>query len=288
MKLPSFEYRAPTSAQEAVALLASHLGTAKLIAGGQSLLPSMAFRLARPSLLVDLRKLHVLRHITLDACGVTLGACVRWCDIENDTRLGRAHPLLVEAIRHVAHYPIRNRGTIGGSLAHADPAAEMPCIAVTCDATLRLISPRGERRIAASEFLQGPLTTALAEDEMILDVLLPAWPATRRFAFEEFAMRPGDFALAGVALHYDIDINGCIANAHLGVFGAVYCPMRIDAVEQALNGTMPGAANARHAAELAMASIDTVGDMHADADYRRALVGTLLERALAKAGLQCA
>src|SRR5579884_3689229 len=156
MKLPPFEYACPTSISEAVALLASHGGEAKPLAGGQSLVPMLAFRVAAPALLVDLRKLADLRQIRIADTGVTLGAMVRWRDILDDARLRSAHPLLVAAVEHVAHYQIRSRGTVGGSLAHADPAAEMPGIVVTCKARIAVVGKAGERVIAAGDFFQGP------------------------------------------------------------------------------------------------------------------------------------
>ena len=177
MKLPPFEYACPTSISEAVALLASHDGEAKPLAGGQSLVPMLAFRVASPSLLVDLRKLAELRQIKIPQDGVTLGAMVRWRDILDDARLATAHPLLVAAVEHVAHYQIRNRGTVGGSMAHADPAAEMPGIAVTCEAEIAVIGKAGARVIAAADFFRGPLMTALKPDEIITEIRLPAWPA---------------------------------------------------------------------------------------------------------------
>ena len=213
MKLPPFEYSSPTSLSEAVALLAEHGGEAKPLAGGQSLVPMLAFRVAAPAIVVDLSKLKELKQIKISDQGVTLGAMVRWRDILDDARLRSAHPLLVEAISHVAHYQIRNRGTVGGSLAHADPAAEMPGIAVTCDAEIAVTSKAATRTIAASDFFQGPLMTALKPDEIITEIRLPPWPAQRRFGFAEFARRHGDFAIVGVALFYDQDgvgkVEGC-------------------------------------------------------------------------------
>src|SRR5271156_6340544 len=179
MKLPPFEYACPGSVSEAVALLAAHDGEAKALAGGQSLVPMLAFRVAAPALLVDLRKLSELRRIKIAEEGVTLGAMVRWSDILKDARLQKAHPLLVAAIEHVAHYQIRNRGAAGGSLAHADPAAEMPGIAVTCEAKIAVLGKAGARVIEAADFFHGPLMTALKSDEIITEIRLPAWPAQR-------------------------------------------------------------------------------------------------------------
>lgn len=283
MKLPAFEYLAPSTPAEVVQLLASHRGEAKVISGGQSLLPMMAFRLARPSLLIDLRHLEGLNQITVDGSGVVLGARTRWRDIEDDERLRTAHPLLIEAVSHVAHYQVRNRGTVGGSLAHADPASEMPCIAATCEAELRLLGPGGERRVKAAEFFLGPLTTALAEDEIILDVRLPAWPAGRRWAFSEFARRPGDFALAGVAVFYDLDARERACNAHIGVVGACYYSKRSPLAERALEGQRVNPETAGSVAKTASAEADPTGDFHAGVEYRKALVATLLERALLEA-----
>ncbi|MFM9998390.1 MAG: FAD binding domain-containing protein, partial [Burkholderiaceae bacterium] len=182
MKPAAFEYAVPTTVAEAVALLASRNGEAKPISGGQSLMPVLNFRLAAPTLLVDLRHLPGLDRIVVEAGGTRLGAKVRWRDIEKSSALAAVtgQPLLCAAIAHVAHYQIRNRGTVGGSLAHADPAAEMPGLAVALDARLRIIGAKGERMVEAGEFFTGPLSTVLEPDELILEVLLPAWPAARR------------------------------------------------------------------------------------------------------------
>ena len=280
MKLPPFEYACPATINEAVALLASHNGEAKALAGGQSLMPMMAFRVAQPSLLVDLRKLPGLREIKIGADGVRLGAMVRWRDILDDARLAAAHPLLQAAIAHVAHYQIRNRGTVGGSLAHADPAAEMPGIAQTCDAEIAAIGKAGARTIKAADFFLGALTTALEPDEIITEVHLPAWPAKRRFGFQEFARRRGDFAMAGIALYYDPDSGGKAANAHIGVIGVGDRPRRLAAAEAALNGKAVNEATMVKVGEAASAAVDPQDDIHASAAYRRALTGTMAERAL--------
>lgn len=287
MKLPDFEYLAPSTVGEVVALLAKHRGEAKIIAGGQSLLPAMAFRLTQPSLLVDLGRIPGLNRISIEPDGVVLGARTRWCDLENDRRLAVAHPLLFEAIRHVAHYQIRSRGTVGGSLAHADPAAELPCIAATCDAQLRVLGPGGERIVEAADYFLGPLTTALAEDEVILELRFPVWPSGRRWAFSEFARRDGDFALAGVAVFYDPSPDGRARNPHIGVVGACYQPGRLPLAEAALDGHSPDAKTAANVAAIAADEIDPPDDVHAGVEYRRALVKTLLEQALLDAQSRC-
>ena len=283
MKPTRFDYACPATLDEAVALLAQSGGEAKLLAGGQSLMPVLAFRLAAPSLLVDLRKLPDLDAIAIAADGVRLGAKVRWRDLEGEARLAVAHPLLREAVRHIAHYQIRNRGTVGGSLAHADPAAELPGIAVACDGEVRVVGPTGARTIAAASFFTGPLTTSLASDEIITALHLPPWPMARRWGFEEFARRRGDFALAGIALFYDPDAGGRAANAHIAVIGACARPHRLGAAEAALDGRVVDEETILAVAAAAALAVDPPDDLHADADYRRALVDVMVERALRRA-----
>ena len=282
MKLPPFDYACPTTLPEAIELLASH-DDAKPIAGGQSLVPMLAFRLAQPTLLVDLRKLADLRGIRISDAGVTLGAMVRWRDIEDDERLETAHPLLKAAIAHVAHYQIRNRGTVGGSIAHADPAAEMPGIAITCDAEIAVVGKSGAHVIQAADFFQGALTTALTPDEIIVEIRLPAWPAGRRWGFQEFARRRGDFAMAAAAVFYDQDARGKARNAHVGVIGVGDRPLRLTAVEDVLNGQSIDGATIAKADAATSAAVDPQDDIHASAAYRRSLVGTMVERALKNA-----
>jgi len=279
MKLPPFDYACPESVADAVALLAAH-DDAKPLAGGQSLVPMLAFRVASPSLVVDLRKLKDLQQIKISANGVTLGAMVRWCDILEDAKLRTAHPLLVAAVKHVAHYQIRNRGTVGGSLAHADPAAELPCIAVACEAEIAVAGKAATRTIAVADFFKGPLMTALAGDEIITELRLPPWPAARRFGFEEFARRQGDFAIAGAAVYYDLDGGGKARNVHVGAIGVADRPLRLHAAENALNGKTVDEAAIAAAAAAASAEVDPPDDIHASGAYRRALIGTMVERAL--------
>jgi carbon-monoxide dehydrogenase medium subunit len=282
MKLPPFEYACPTTISEAVALLAAHDGEAKPLAGGQSLVPMLAFRVASPSLLVDLRKLAELRQIKIGADGVTLGAMVRWREILDDARLRIAQPLLVAAVEHVAHYQIRNRGTVGGSLAHADPAAELPGIVVTCEATIGVVGKAGARSIAATDFFQGPLMTALKPDEIITEIRFPAWPSRRRFGFQEFARRRGDFALAAAALFYDDD-DGKARTPHVGAIGVADRPLRLTAVERVLDGNKIDDALIAKAEAAASASVDPADDIHAGGAYRKTLIGVMVERALRSA-----
>jgi len=279
MKMPPFEYACPTTLNEAIALLASH-DDAKALAGGQSLVPMLAFRLAQPTLLVDLRKIADLRAIEISADGVRLGAMARWRDILDDERLTTAHPLLKAAIAEVAHYQIRNRGTVGGSLAHADPAAEMPGIAVTCEAKISVRGKAGTRVIKAGDFFRGALTTALAADEIIVDVALPPWPARRKWGFQEFARRRGDFALSAAAVFYDEDERGKARNVHVGAIGVGDTPLRLPAVEKILEGQSIDEDVIVKADAAAASSVQPHDDIHGSAAYRRALTGTMVERAL--------
>jgi carbon-monoxide dehydrogenase medium subunit len=283
MKPSPFDYVRPASLGEAVAALGAHGGDAKVLAGGQSLMPMLAFRMAAPRVLVDIGRLTELKGIAFGADGLSLGALVRWCDIERSARIAAEHPLLAAAISHVAHYQIRNRGTVGGSLAHADPAAEMPAIALVCDATILVAGSGGQREIAASDFFVGALTTALDATDLLVGVRLPAWPAQRRWAFEEFSRRKGDFALAGVALYFDQDTNGAVSSPHIVGFGIADRPVRLTGAEDVLRGKIIDEQDVAAAVRDAARGIDISADIHAPADYRAALLGTLLERALRRA-----
>ncbi len=282
MKAPSFDYVRPDRLESAIEFLTAHGDEAKVIAGGQSLVPMLAFRLAAPRFLVDIGRIAELRRVAIGADGVRLGALARWRDIERNEELHRAHPLLVEAIRHVAHYQIRNRGTVGGSLAHADPAAEMPGIAVTCEAKIVVAGRKGQRVIPAADFFTGALTTMLQPDELIVEVRLPPWNPNRRWAFVEFARRRGDFALAGIALFYDIE-NERARDAHVGAIGVADTPVRLSAVEAMINGNTITETVVRAAGAAAFESVDPPDDIHAPGDYRRALLQVLTERALSSA-----
>ena len=279
MKLPSFDYACPATVAEAVALLASHGGEAKPLAGGQSLVPMLAFRLASPALIIDLRKLDELRHIEVADEGVTLGAMVRWKDILEHPRLRQAHPLLVKAVAHVAHYQIRNRGTVGGSIAHADPAAELPGIAVTCEAKIVALGKAGTRVIGAADFFRGPLTTALRPDEIVSEIRFPAWPRQRRFGFREFARRQGDFALAAAAVFFDASEEK-FRGVRVGAVGVGDYPLRLVAVEHLLEGGKIGDAAIAKAEAAASAAVEPADDIHASGAYRKTLIGVMVERAL--------
>ena len=204
---------------------------------------------------------------------------VRWRDILQDPRLRQAHPLLVAAVEHIAHYQIRNRGTVGGSLAHADPAAELPGIAVTCAADIVALGREGPRAIAAADFFRGALTTALRPEEIITEIRFPAWPRQRRFGFREFARRRGDFAVAAAAVTFD-PVAQKFQNVHIGAIGVSDVPMRLVAAERALEGRdITGAAIAGCAA-AASAAVAPADDIHASGAYRKTLIGVMVERAL--------
>lgn len=279
MKMPPFDYACPASLQEAVRLLADHEG-AKVLSGGQSLLPLLAFRMAYPPLLVDIQKLPGLDTIDVTVNGLRVGARVRWCQIEEDARLPAAHPLFQAMINHVAHYQIRNRGTVGGSLAHADPSAEMPGVALVCDCEIVAIGTSGPRVIKAAEFFVAALETALAPDEIITEVRFPPWWPERRWAFHEFARRKGDFAIAGVAVWFDLDDDGRLIDPHVGVIGAGDTPLRLREVERLLSGRKLDEELIAQARSLACETVEPSADIHASGDYRKSLVGTLTARAL--------
>lgn len=278
MKLPHFEYAAPKTMEEAIALLANGKGAARPLAGGQSLLPMLALRLADPALLVDLRWIPDLDHIGISDAGVRLGAKVRWCDICAHEGLRTAHPLLKAAVEHIAHYQVRNRGTVGGSLAQADPAAELPALAVTCDAQVIVAGPAGTRAIGAADFFVGPMMTVLAADELVVELRFPPWPPGRRWAFEEYSRQRGTFALAGIALHYELPA-GAVSNIRIGVLGASSRIHRLTAAESAIEGRTLDAGTIAAATGQAMHEVDPADEVDIPAAYRRSLVGTLLERA---------
>ena len=278
LKPAPFDYRKPKSLEDAVALLGTHAGEAKILAGGQTLVPLMNFRLAAPSMLIDINDIAGLDRIELERESLKLGALVRWHEIETSPIIAAANPLLAEAVRHIAHYPIRSRGTWAGSCAHADPAAEFPAVAVACGARFGTYSPRGRRTIEAGEFFLRPLTTALEPDEILTDVMFPPWPAGRRWGFDEFSLRPGDFALAGVAVLID-DGGEC----RLTCFGAGEKPSRLPQAETIIAAEGLTAAAIARAAATAMHEVEPQSDIHASADYRRALVEVLIERTIRKA-----
>ena len=284
MKPPPFDYARADSVAEAVSLLAGRDGDAKLLAGGQSLVPMLNFRLVRPSLLVDVNRVPGLSGVVEGSGALRIGALARHRQLEVSEAVRRRFPVLRAAVRHVAHLAIRNRGTLGGSLAHADPAAELPMMALLLDAKIEVAGPAGPRRLEARAFFYSPLATALDDAEMLTRVELPFLPPATGWGFEEVARRAGDFALAAVAATLSLAAGGKVAEARLAVMGAHDTPLRIDGAEALLAGgpLCPEAVEA--AAKAARDAVEPSGDLHASADLRRHLVGVLARRALESAG----
>jgi CO/xanthine dehydrogenase FAD-binding subunit len=278
VKPAPFDYVAPRSLDEAVATLADGGADAKVLAGGQSLIPLLNFRLARPRLLVDLNHIPELAHVTERDNGVAIGAMTRQASIERSARLTATQPLLVEAIRWVGHAAIRSRGTIGGSLAHADPAAELPAVAVALDAQLSAVSPRGRRTIAAQDFFEGYLTTVLEPDEILVEAWLPPLGPGTGQAWLEFARRHGDFALAGVAVSLVVSSEE-IVSARIVLTGVGGKPARAREAEIVLVGGSV-LERAAAAASAARSAIDPDADIHGSKEYRAHLAGVLIERAI--------
>jgi carbon-monoxide dehydrogenase medium subunit len=283
MKPPAFEYARPATVQEALQLLRDLGEDAKLLAGGQSLVPALNFRLLAPRLLIDVNELMGLNYISGSPTGLRLGALTRWYQVETASVVGAKNPLLKEAVRHVAHYQIRNRGTVGGSCAHADPAAELPAVLIACGGEVELESATGGRAVPAEQFFVGALETVLEPDEMIVALQFPAWPPRRRWAFEEFARRKGDFAIVGAIALIDEDDAETCTEARLVVFGAGDKAMRLRRSERVLQGRKLTSNVISAAATEATKEIDARSDIHATAEYRTALTGSLLKRCLGRA-----
>ena len=284
MKPTPFEYYAPRTRQEALDLLAEHAGEAKVLAGGQSLVPSMNFRLAQPSILVDLNGVDDLFGIRPgEKGGLLVGAMTRHRSMERSPIVAERAPLIAEAMPFIAHPQIRNRGTFGGSLAHADPAAELPALAVALDAQMRVQNASGDRWILASDFFLGLFTTALEEDEMLVEVSVPPLPSRTGTAFEEFARRHGDYALVGAAAVVTLDEDGTVAESRLVFLSVGDMPVMSASASAALLGQRPTEEAVRAAAEAIEADIDPRADIHATAEYRRHLAKVLARRTLTRA-----
>jgi carbon-monoxide dehydrogenase medium subunit len=282
MKPPRFEYHAARTVDEAVSLLARYRGEAKVLAGGQSLMPLLNFRLVRPAALIDLNRIAGLDYIRQVDGQVRFGAMTRQRAVEFSPIIRQHLPLLAEATRWVGHLPIRTRGTIGGSIAHADPAAEYPAILTALDGEVVVQSPRGERTLRAPELFQTYLTTTLAPDEILTEVRLPVAPASAGHAFEEFARRHGDFAIVGIAALVAVD-GRRVVQARLATAGASPVPVRLRPAEEILERAGLGDDAIEAAAARARELVDPDSDIHASADYRRHLTGVLTARALKRA-----
>lgn len=284
MKPAPLDYAAPTSLAEAVTLLADPDRDVMVIAGGQSLMPMLNMRLARPELLVDLGRVPGLDYIREDGDWLAIGAMTTKRAVEESTVVRDRQPLLHAATCHVGHPQIRNRGTVGGSLAQADPAAEYPAVAVATGAEVRVAGPDGERTIPAAEFFVTYLTTALAPGEVVVELRIPVLRPETGWAFVELARRHGDFAIVGAAVTVDLDAGGAYGDVRIVLFGVGPTPLRAEAAESVLRGRPPGADLHAEAAENVRAAIeDPLGDVHATAEYRRHLAGVLVGRALAEA-----
>lgn len=288
MKPAAFEYHRPESVGEALHLLADIGDEGKILAGGQSLIPVMNFRLAQPAVLIDVNRLTELDHVSEEADGtLRLGAMVRQARLEREAAVARRSPLLAEAIPHVAHPQIRNRGTVGGSLAHADPAAELPAVMVALDARFRLARAGGERWVAAGDFYRGLFTTALEADEMLVEVEIPPRPGDAGACFLETSRRHGDYAMAGVAVRTTVDGDGRLGQSRLVFLSVGDVPVEV-AAGQVTAGEPPSEELFASVARAAAAELDTVADIHASAEYRRHLAEVLARRALAKAAQRAA
>jgi aerobic carbon-monoxide dehydrogenase medium subunit len=283
MKPASFTRHAPRTVQEAVQALDEFAPLdGRILAGGQSLVPIMAFRMARPAHLIDINGVEGLDRLEVEGSVLSIGACVRHAAFHRPAFGGVTSRLLSFVSRHIAHYPIRTRGTFCGSLAHADPSSEWCLTAATLDATLVARSVKGERTIAADEFLQGIMSTALAENELLAEVRLPLLPDGSTYGFYEFSRRAGDFAMAAGLATYRL-VDGIMTDVRLGVGGAEERARRIPEAENELNGKSPSATVFRAAADAAANAIEPLEDIQTTGEYRRDLVRAVTRRALERA-----
>jgi len=282
MKPPAFDYIAATSVDMAIAALAAAGSEAKIIAGGQSLMPMLNFRLIRPSVLVDINGIADLAYIEEAGSGIRVGALARHYQLETSAVIARHFPVLSCAMTHVAHLAIRNRGTIGGSLSHADPAAELPMLALLLDASLHIASASGTRTIAARDFFLDALTVDLASTDILTEIVLPKLPPRTGWGFAEVARRHGDFALVAVAATLTVS-DDTIRQARIALTGVGPTPLRAAAAEALLCGHALEASLTGRAIDAVRAGIAPETDLHASSDYRRHLAGVLAGRALAAA-----
>lgn len=280
MKPPSFDYVAPRSPEEVIELLGQHGSAAKVLAGGQSLVPLLNLRLAGPEMLVDINAVEGLDGLSAWDGGLAIGALVRQSDLEGAELVHERLPLLAEASALVGHPAIRHRGTLGGSLAHADPAAELPAAALALEATLVARGRQGTRSLAASEFFTGYLTTALQPDELLTQVRVPGVPRGTGSAFVEVSRRSGDFAICGAAALVTLDAGGRCDRVRLALCGVGSGPVRARGVEDALLGEVPSGTVLEEAVQRVHADIDPPSDIHGSAAYRRKLAVVMARRAI--------
>jgi CO/xanthine dehydrogenase FAD-binding subunit len=285
MKPPRFEYFSPDSLGEAMSLLERYAGDGRVLAGGQSLMPLLNMRLARPAALVDINKIVELGTTQPWDGGVSIGAIVRQRALQREPLITQRFPIVLEIAPHIGHQQIRSRGTICGSIAHADPAAELPALAVAMAAEMVATGPRGVRTIAAADFYRGYLTTALDTAEILTEIRIPVPPPEMAWSFIEVSRRHGDFALVGIIAGLSVD-RGTIKEARLVHFGVGPNPKRASQSERMLVGTSPGEDVFRAAGEASGRSIEPENDVHATAEYRRSVAGALTRRALNRAWLK--
>lgn len=284
MKPPPFDYLAPRSLDEALSLARDSGPEAKFLAGGQSLIPAMNFRIAQPAILIDLNPVQELDFLRLEEDGLHIGAMTRQRTLEHDRRVAEAAPLLAEAVPLIAHPQIRNRGTVGGSLSHADPASELPVVARALGARLRLASTAGERWVSAADFFQGMFTTALQPEELLVEIVLPPTEERSGSAFVEFSRRPGDYALMGLAAVVALDPSGACRSATLVFLNAGEGPAVAGQAAEMLVGERIDPAVARRAAEHASQNeIEPFGNLHATPEFQRHLARVLAARAILRA-----
>ena len=282
MKPAAFEYIAPNSLEAAVEAIVAANGDGKVLAGGQSLMPLLNFRMTRPTVVVDLMHIPGMSFIELRGNAVAIGAMTRHADLEFSDLVAQKLPVMAAAMRHVAHLAIRNKGTIGGSLSHADPAAELPMLAVFYGATLKVQGSNGRRDIAAEDFFVSALTNCLDPDEIVFEIDFPVLASHAGWAFEEVARRFGDFALACIAVSFDVS-DDKIADARVAVMGVADTPRRLREAEQVLKGARRGPEAAARFAEVVRSCLSPPSDIHVSAEYRKNLIGALAERAFTTA-----
>jgi carbon-monoxide dehydrogenase medium subunit len=283
MKPAQFEYHAPESIADVTALLGEHGEDAKVLAGGQSLVPLLAMRLTRFPHIIDLNRVAELRGVERNDGTLTIRAMTRQSAAEHDDTVAAASPLVAKALPFIGHFQIRNRGTVGGSIAHADPASELPAVAVALDAELEAARGGSTRRIPAAQFFDGTWTTTLEPDEVLTAVHVPVWEGRCGFVVDEIARRSGDFALAGVACSVELDDAGAIRRSAIGLFGMGPTPVRASEAEAALTGTTPSADDLDDAGRVAAGQCDPSDDVHASAEYRAHVGAHLVKRALDRA-----
>jgi CO/xanthine dehydrogenase FAD-binding subunit len=282
MKPPSFDYVLADTVEDALSALASLGPDAKILAGGQSLVPMLNFRLLRPTTLIDINRIANLSFISDEAQAIRIGALTRHHQLETSPVIAEHLPVVAEAMRHVAHLAIRNRGTIGGSLSHADPAAELPMTAVLLDAKLTIASAAGKRTVPARKFFVDALTTDLRDGELLTEIEIPKLPPQSGWGFAEVSRRGGDFALAAAAAVLTLR-GGTVAEARFAVMGVGKTPLRMSAAEAMLVGQAVSPDLLEQAAEAVRTAVEPETDLHASADYRRHLIGVLTQRTLADA-----